>query len=215
MLILLKKINTSSDTVLMVEDLFLLMSIHARTEYPLEKELHQDIKWYYKNFRMYDNMGEVPMIIPWSKRIEYLMRIGMLDAPYGEWVKIDQHGFKEIDLLKLEVTEKFKKECLVDVSKKDQLWEYFLDEYGHYFYIGDNRFSNRLPPKEVRDAGVRNEEAMKDLFWKHTGNGTRTGIAEVFDTFYKYKEHPELQRLLGRFLLDYQSIKNIVNKDNK
>ena len=208
---LLKKINENIKEPIMVEDLFLLMCIYSRNEYQTEKNLHQDIKWYYSCFQMYDPIGDNPILIKWTERIDFLIKIDLLQAPYGKWWEINKNGYKSIDILKLEVTDKFTKQCLI--SNKDAVWDYFVEEYGgEYFYVNNTPYPNRLPSKDMWVMGIKTEEDLKSLFWKLAHNGTQVGIKDVFDTMYQYKEVDSLQRGLARFLLEFNTIKKIINK---
>lgn len=209
-LIILKRISENLENLpITVEDLFLLQCIHARQEYPEDKDLQKNINWYFLSFKFYDVEGDSPVLIKWTKRIEYLIKRGLIEAPYGEWVFINKNGFKEIDLLKLEVTDKFKKGCLVSKDKKDSLWDLFVSEFGEFYYIDGKELPQTIPSKEIRERGLKDEEDMKNRFWKLTGNGDTNGINRIFDVLYKYKE-TDMNYTLGRFLLDFNSICKIV-----
>ena len=203
----LKKISENlNDEPIPVEDLFLLQCIYERSNSPENTELQRNINWYFSSFKMYDSMGDSPVLIKWSKRVEYLIKRGLLEAPYGKWCFADKNGFIQIDFLKLEVTDKFKKGCLVDAENKIKLWELFIEEFGEFYYIDGKELPQRIPSKEIRDRGLKSEEDMLDKFWRLCGNGKTSEIKHVFDVMYKFKES-DMSYTLGRFLLDFNSIK--------
>ena len=168
-LLMLKKVSEScEDKHILVEDLFLLLSIHARGEAANDVDLHKDLDWYYKSLRFYDAESEDAVLVPWSKRIDYLMSLGLLECPYGSYIKIDKKGRKEIQILKLEVTEKFRKGILTGQSSKDKLWEFLLSDtvWGEFCYFEGKEFPNRIPSREYRKLGISTTEDVKNLFWK-------------------------------------------------
>lgn len=207
---LLKKISENlNDEPIPVEDLFLLECIYERSNSPENIELQKNINWYFSSFKMYDSMGDSPILIKWSKRIEYLLRRGLLEAPYGKWYSTDKNGFIQIDFLKLEVTEKFKKNCLVDPENKTSIWELFVDEFGEFYYKDGKKLSYRTPSKEIRERGLTSEEDMINRFWKLCGNGKTSDIRFVFEVMYELKKS-DMVYSLGRFLLDFNSIRKIL-----
>lgn len=208
-LILLKRISENlQDSPIMTEDLFLLQCIYERTNSPEDKTLQQNINWYYTSFKFYDSDNN-PQLIKWTKRIEYLIERGLLDAPYGDWWFVNKQGFKEIDFQRLEVTDKFTKGCLVNKEKKESLWELFIDEFGEYYYVDGKELPQRIPSKEIRERGLKSEQDMIDRFWRLCNNGNTQSIKRMFDVLYKYKES-DMNYTLGRFLLDFNSICKIL-----
>lgn len=209
-LLILKKISENlNDLPITIEDYFLLQCIYERTNSSEDKELQQNINWYFTSFKMYDVEGNNPILIKWTKRVEYLISRGLLEAPYGAWWSVDKYGFKEMDFSKLEVTEKFTKGCLVNKEKKESLWELFIDEFGEFYYLDGKELPQRIPSKEIRERGLKNEQDMMDRFWKICDNGNTLAIKKLFDVLYKYKE-TDMNYTLGRFLLDYNSICKIL-----
>ena len=209
-LTLCKKISEICDhKAISIDEVFLLLSIHARTDDSTNIDLHQSINWYYKHCQFLEVEGD-KYGIPWGKRIQYLIDLGLLEAPYGSYTKVMRNGKVVIDILKLEVTDKFKKQVLVD--KKDALWELLLSEWGEFYYnpqTGES-FTNRIPSSRFHKLGVQSEEDLKTLFWKHTDYGTITGIKSFFDTMYTYKEKFGANVGLTRFLLEYQDRKKVL-----
>ena len=210
---LLRKISEVCSKPIMIEDLFLLLSIYHRNESNLDVELQHEIKYYYLQFQFYDASSDSPTLISWVKRVEYLMKLNLLEAPYGEWKKV-KSGFVSVDILKLNVTEKFVRECLIDSSKTEIVWNYFCETFGEWNYVGDEKFPNRLPSRDFWKLGIRSEEDLKNLFWKICNSGSKTGVAEVFDTLEKYRNILNDNRSLTRFLTEYSTIKKIVNTRN-
>lgn len=210
---LLRKISEVCGYPVMVEDLFFLLSIHERQNSALDVELQHEIKYYYLQFQFYDASSDDPTLISWVKRAEYLMGLGLLECQYGEWKKV-KNGYLTIDILKLNVTEKFTHDILIDSSKKEIVWNYFCETFGEWNYVGDEKFPNRLPSRDFWKLGIRSEEDLKNLFWKICNSGSRTGVAEVFDTLEKYRNILNDNRSLTRFLTEYSTIKKIVNTRN-
>jgi len=210
---LLRKISEVCGYPVMVEDLFFLLSIHERQNSALDVELQHEIKYYYLQFQFYDASSNDPTLISWVKRAEYLMGLGLLECQYGEWKKV-KNGYLTIDILKLNVTEKFTRDILIDSSKKEIVWNYFCETFGEWNYVGDEKFPNRLPSRDFWKLGIRSEEDLKNLFWKICNSGSKTGVAEVFDTLEKYRNILNDNRSLTRFLTEYSTIKKIVNTRN-
>ena len=211
---LLRKISEVCRYPVMVEDLFFLLAVHARNSDALDAELQHEIKYYFLQFQFYDASSDNPTIISWIKRAEYLMKIGLLEAPFGNWIK-EKDGFRTIDILKLEVTEKFKQECIIDSARKEILFEYFLEKMGGEFnYVNGVPYANRLPSKEYWKFNLRTEQDLIDYFWKICGNGDKSTIKEVFEVVDKYQEKMGDNRSLTRFLTEYSTIKKIVNTRN-
>lgn len=207
---LLRKISEVCGYPVMVEDLFFLLSIHERQNSALDVELQHEIKYYYLQFQFYDASSDSPTLISWVKRAEYLMGLGLLEAPFGNWIKV-KDGFKVLDILKLEVTPKFIQECLVDSSKKDVVWNYAIEEWGgEWNYVNGEKFPNRIPSREYWKLNLRTEEDLRNLFWKIAGNGSKSGIVEVFETIKGYKEYINDGRSFVRFLTEYDTIKKIL-----
>ena len=210
---LLRKISEVCGYPVMVEDLFFLLSIHERQNSALDVELQHEIKYYYLQFQFYDASSDDPTLISWVKRAEYLMGLGLLECQYGEWKKV-KNGYLTIDILKLNVTEKFTHDILIDSSKKSVLFEYLIEQFGEFNYVNGEKFPNRLPSREFWKMNLRAEQDLQDLFWKVCANGSKSGVAEVFDTIAKYFEKMNDSRSLTRFLTEYSTIKKIVNTRN-
>lgn len=216
-LVLLKRVSEAcNESVITVEDLFLLLSINSRTENPHDIELNKSLGWYFKSLMFYDVNGNNETLIPWATRVEYLIELGLLSAPYGEYVKINKQGRKEIQILKLEVTEKFRKGILTGKSSKDKLWEYLLsDVWGEELYVEGREFSNRLPAKEYHRLGFRTEEDVMNLFWKLCDNGNTLAVSEFFNNTLQYKEEFGTDRILIRYLLEYKSLQKRLEAKKK
>lgn len=207
---LLRKISEVCSEPIMIEDLFLLLSIYHRNESNLDVELQHEIKYYYLQFQFYDASSDSPTLISWVKRVEYLMKLGLLEAPYNNWIK-EKNGYKVLDILKLEVTSKFVQECLVDSAKKDVVWNFAIEEWGgEWNYVNGEKFPNRIPSRDYWKLGLRTEENLRDLFWKIAESGSKTGIIEIFETMKAYKEYINDGRSLTRFLTEYDTIKKIL-----
>lgn len=207
---LLRKISEVCGYPVMVEDLFFLLSIHERQNSALDVELQHEIKYYYLQFQFYDASSNDPTLISWVKRAEYLMGLGLLEAPFGNWIKV-KDGFKVLDILKLSVTEKFSRDILIDSSKKEIVWNFLVEQFGGEFnYVGEEKFPNRLPSREFWKQGLKSEQDLIDLFWKVCNSGSKSGVAEVFDTVEQYKSKINDGRSLTRFLTEYDTIKKIL-----
>ena len=204
---LLRKISEVCSEPIMIEDLFLLLSIYHRNESNLDVELQHEIKYYYLQFQFYDASSDNPTLISWVKRVEYLMKLNLLEAPYGEWKKV-KSGFVSVDILKLEVTNKFKKDILAKSESKRTLWEYLLsdDVWGEELYVNGEEYSNRIPAKEYHKMGYRSEEHVMDLLWKLCDYGNTIAIKKFFTTTMEYKEEFGVDRILIRYLLEYHSL---------
>jgi hypothetical protein len=216
-LVLLKRVSEACDQkVITCDDLFLLLSINQRTEAPHDIELNKQLGWYFKSLMFYDVNGKNEILIPWATRVEYLIDLGLLCAPYGEYIKINKQGRKEIQILKLEVTEKFRKGILTGKSSKEKLWEYLLsDVWGEELYVEGKEFSNRLPAKEYHKLGFRTEEDVMNLFWKLCDAGNTIGVSSFFNNTIEYKEEFGTDRILIRYLLEYKSLQKRLEAKKK
>ena len=214
---LLRKVSENcEEKVITVEDLFFLLAIATRTENPHDIELNKQLGWYFKSLMFYDVNGKHEVLIPWATRVEYLIDLGLLEAPYGEWVKINKQGRKEIQILKLEVTEKFRKGILTGKSSKEKLWEYLLsDVWGEELYVEGKEFSNRLPAKEYHKLGFRTEEDVMNLFWKLCDAGNTIAVSNFFNNTIEYKEEFGTDRILIRYLLEYKSLQKRLEAKKK
>lgn len=216
-LVLLKKVSEAcEDKVISVEDLFLLLAIHSRTESSHDIELNKSLAWYYKSLMFYDNGGENETLIPWATRVEYLISLGLLEAPYGEYIKINKQGRKEVQILKLEVTTKFRRGILTGKSSKEKLWEYLLsDVWGEELYVDGKEFTNRLPAKDYHKLGFRTEEDVMNLFWKICDNGNTLAVSKFFNNTIEYKENFGVDRILIRYLLEYNTLQKRLEAKKK
>lgn len=198
---LLQKVREKCDYKYVgVEDLYLLVSL---ANYELT-DVNKDLTWYLNSQLVYDP-EEYNFIIPWKKRIEYLIRLNLLETPYGSFYRTSKEGQIIIEPSKLKVTEKFTKEIYIKNELKESLFELLLEQWGDEVFYGELYPSNLITNKN-KEKNLETTEDLINLFWKKVNYGNSESVKIFFSNAKKLKEkYPALT--LIKLIKEYEYLK--------
>ncbi len=186
-----------------VDDLFILASlVHYEDE-----EVNKNLTWYFNSQLVYDPEG-CKYIIPWKSRIEYLMKVGLLEKS-DAFYRTTKEGNIIIEPSKLTPSKLFIEEIYVEKTLKESLFDVLsADVWGDQFFM-ENTFPNNTIPTSLRTKGFTTPEDLINLFWKKVNFGDKNAVEVFFNNAKKYKEkYPTYS--LSRFILEYEYlIKNL------
>jgi hypothetical protein len=182
------------NTNLTAEEFLLLYTIYNRNEFPENTSILELSDLYYKRFQFYDR-EEQPTGISWEKMLSKLIREGHVIA-YPKYISKNGNDYF-LNLTKLAVTDKFKE--TIFTSDKDGWWKDFVEAYGTYFVINNQRVSTLMS-----DEGETLED-IKNKFWALCQNGNKYYCMKVVETTRAFVKAFSNNRKITRYLNDYEA----------